>query len=147
LSNPPAWLVAYLRTKQAQFNRKDAFMRLRTIAAVVLLGASGLLAGCASDGSMKKSDHGMMHEKAAMADVKSNSVVITGAHGGTATFVYDASTGKPKMASMTGDMKECPDCMKAVDGYYAGGKLPSECKACKSKLAVAPAPKGAHGGM
>ncbi len=72
-------------------------------------------------------------------------VIITGAHGGTATYAYETSSGKAKMMNSIGDMKECSACVDNINNYYKTGKLSSECTMCKSKFTLMTT-KGTHGG-
>ncbi|MBC7785812.1 MAG: hypothetical protein H7144_18445 [Burkholderiales bacterium] len=87
-----------------------------------------------------------MKDSMASKNPRENMIVVTGAHGGTATFAYDAGTSKAKMLNSTGDMKECAACMTDVNTYFATGKLDPVCKMCGSKHVVGGG-KGAHGGM
>jgi len=115
----------------------------KSFLAVALMCGIGLLAGC--DSMTKKDDMTMKKDGMTSANPKDNLVVITGAHGATATFAYDAGASKAKMMSSTGDMTKCTACMADVDKYYTTGMIDPVCKECGAKRMVVSDKTGNHG--
>jgi len=109
-------------------------MRLKTFAALLLIGAAGLAAGC---------ENGKSTKSTSSDDWKDNQIVMTGSHGGTGTVVWDRTAGKP-MVSKSEGMQDCPTCMKDASTYYSSGKMDPMCKDCGAKRMVV-SPPGTHG--
>lgn len=117
---------------------------LRSLGLVAML-SMGFLAGCHDDGKHDMKHHDKMSDSS-MMDRSGDKIIVTGAHGSTATYGWDKSAGKPM--ALTGEMTKCPDCQKAVADYYMTGKMTDQCKSCGAKMTVQKgSPTGSHGNM